>query len=125
MIKEKALLLIPELNLKEIEGLVSLSLLVLYDSPESKILVDPKILSHLQDNIAVAELHDPEHAFLIIVITNVGEAEGIARWVRDQDGVKTVRLEIEQDRIDVFQWFDKQMEHSLASGKQKYRQHIG
>ncbi len=119
MVEGKALLLTPDLNLKKVEGLASLSLLVLYEGPESKILVEPIILSHLQDNIALADLHDPEHAFLIIIITNISEAEGIAGWVRDQAGVKMVRLDIEQDRMELFRWFDKLMGDSLLSGKQK------
>ena len=113
MVKEKALLLAPDLNLKKIEGLASLSPLIIYDSYESKIEAEPKILSHLQENIAVAELHDPLHAFMILVIPNISGAEEIAEWLRSQPGVKAVRLDIEQDRIEVYQWFEKQLEDSL------------
>ncbi len=114
MVKEKALLLAPDLNLKKIEGLASLSSLIIYDSYESKIEAEPKILSHLEENIAVAELHDPLHAFMILVIANISGAEEIAEWLRSQPGVKAVRLDIEQDRIEVYQWFEKQLEDSLT-----------
>ena len=113
MVKEKALLLAPDLNLKKIEGLASLSSLIIYDSYESKIEAEPKILSYLQENIAVAELHDPLHAFMILVIPNISGAEEIAEWLRSQPGVKAVRLDIEQDRIEVYQWVEKQLEDSL------------
>ncbi len=114
MVKEKALLLAPDLNLKKIEGLASLSSLIIYDSYESKIEAEPKILSHLEENIAVAELHDPLHAFMILVTANISGAEEIAEWLRSQPGVKAVRLDIEQDRIEVYQWFEKQLEDSLT-----------
>jgi len=114
MVKEKALLLAPDLNLKKIEGLASLSLLVMYDSQESKIETEPKILSHLEENIAVAELHDPLHAFIILVIANISGAEEISEWLRIQPGVKAVRLDIEQDRVEVYQWVEKQLEDSLT-----------
>jgi len=66
-------------------------------------------LSHLQENITAVELDNPEHAFLILVVTNISGAEEIAEWVRSQARVKTIRLDIEQDIIQIYQWFDQQI----------------
>ena len=50
---------------------------------------------------------------MILVTANISGAEEIAEWLRSQPGVKAVRLDIEQERIEVYQWFEKQLEDSL------------
>jgi hypothetical protein len=114
MIEGKALYSQRTTNLVAFEGAILADLHVIYDSHESRGEVSRKIISHLDDYLYYAGLHDGSSRFFLIV-SNVLKMQEIVKWVKEQQGVSSARIDILQDRIELFeQNYARKLEKKLA-----------
>ena len=114
LIREKAIFLIANLNPKASHDVVFVDLLVFYTSLESKSEVDRKISSEFDEYLVHAELTDTEHGLFVLVIRNVSKAQEILSWVKEQDGVREARVALVEDRIELYELFNEQLEKKFA-----------
>jgi DNA-binding Lrp family transcriptional regulator len=105
MTNNNILFILPKLDVRKLEGVVVAAYLILYDSPKSKSEVDGKILLQLSGFLAVTEMSDSEHAFVVAPLKNVHQADEVSDWLRKQRGVKSVRLRLVKERIDSYDLF--------------------
>jgi hypothetical protein len=97
-IEGKAMRAVWTVDLNAAEGTLA-SLLVFYTDADHKGEVDGRILSHLDDCIFRAELGDPRHGFFNLIIANIARVQEISRWMREQPGVSSYRVDLVEEFI--------------------------
>ncbi len=102
MLEAGALFIIPSLDPPKLEGAILADLLVSYESPESKRTVDDKIKSHFDQFLIVPETAIEEYGSFHFCTPNVSRAHEILNWVKEQPGAKSVRLDLVQDRAELY-----------------------
>jgi len=111
-----ALYLVAELDPKFLSGGIACGLLVFYDDPKRKYLVE-EIVSYLGDQLIFANLDDPHHGYFALIITNLASAQQILNWALAQKGVSSGRIDIVQEIISLYSVYEEQLEkfqHSSA-----------
>jgi DNA-binding Lrp family transcriptional regulator len=114
MVEAKAVFVIPSLNPRALDGAIVADLVVLYADPASKIDVDSRIVSRLDEFLIRAELGDPEHGFFNLIIRNISKADEILGWVRELPGVGRAFVELVQDRIELYDSFSGPIDRKVA-----------
>jgi DNA-binding Lrp family transcriptional regulator len=84
--------MIPIIDLKALQGIVPMELLVEYTSAESKAGVNTAVMSRVKENLVFSDTSAP-FGYFALAVPNVVHVEQIAEWVRKQSGVKDVRSE--------------------------------
>jgi len=84
--------MIPVIDLKALQGIVPMELLVEYESAESKAEVNKAVMSRAKENLVFSDTSGPL-GYFALAVPNVVYVEQIAEWVRKQKGVKAVRSE--------------------------------
>jgi len=111
-----ALYLVAELDPKFLSEGIACGLLVFYDDPKRKYLVD-EIVSYLGDQLIFANLDDIHHGYFALIITNLAMAQQILNWALAQKGVSSGRIDIVQEIISLYSVYEEQLEklrHSFA-----------
>jgi DNA-binding Lrp family transcriptional regulator len=112
MIEGKALFAIISTNLSLFTGGVVADLVVLYVKSESRIDVDKEIMSHLDDYLCFfAQLIGV--GFFRVIIPNLLKADEISSWVKQQSGVRSARMYLLKDRIQLYGVLDEQLKRKL------------
>lgn len=84
--------MIPIIDLKALQGIVPMELLVEYTSAESKAGVNRAVMSRVRENLVFSDTSGP-FGYFALAVPNVVYVEQTAEWVRRQKGVKAVRSE--------------------------------
>lgn len=113
LVGAKALLVIPKLDLNAIEGTVA-NLVVGYANPEQRRKVDERILSHLENRLFRVDLNQRTHGFFMLILKNVPQAREISNWMKDLPGVERYRLDLFQERIELWESYHELVENRLA-----------
>ncbi len=113
MIQERALFALGSLNPEVLQGAILVDLLVHYASPESRAEVDRKIISQLDDYLYYAGLWVGLGLFNLI-IPNISKAQEILNWVKEEPGVRSARIELQQERIELYEVLNEQLEKKFA-----------
>jgi DNA-binding Lrp family transcriptional regulator len=100
LIEGKAISAVTAVDLSVIDGTV-VSLLVFYTSPERRGEANKRVLSYLDDCILRAELGNKDHGFFNLIISNVARIQEISRWMRDEPGVSSYRIDLVQEFIQL------------------------
>ncbi len=103
MIEARALFVIPSLDPPKLEGSILADLLISYESPDYKRTIDDKIGSHFDDFLIVPETAIEDHGSFHLCIPNISKAQEILNWVKEQSGVKSSRIDLVQDRVELYE----------------------
>ncbi len=115
MIHGRALFTMPSIPPESIMGAMLAEILVVFRGPEAERESVGKIRSYLDDSLLSAQLGDSEHALFLILVRNITETRKISEWLKQQIGVKSLYLDIIQERIDLYDTPARQLEKKLAS----------
>jgi hypothetical protein len=113
MIEERALFTIPSIEPKALAGGMMADLLISFEKSESKQEAYEKIVSYLNECFLSAELGGAEHMTFSILITGVSQIREIVDWMERQRGIKSVHLDLVEDRIELYDTFTRQVEKKL------------
>jgi hypothetical protein len=81
--------MLPIVDLKALQGIIPMDLVVDYVSRESRAKVNELITSHVKENLVFSDCVGPR-GYFALAVPNVSQVEHIARWVMQQSGVKEV-----------------------------------
>jgi DNA-binding Lrp family transcriptional regulator len=90
--------MIPILDLKALEGIIPMELVVGYTSPGSKSSVNDLIVSHIKEKLVFSERAGP-FGYFALIMPNISQVEQIAKWVKQQKGVRDAHSEVLLDVI--------------------------
>jgi DNA-binding Lrp family transcriptional regulator len=102
---EGVLFMVPRMNPKALEGVIIADLLVSYAHPGSKEECERKIISHLDEQLVRAEVSNPEYGFFNVFLSNISKVDETLNWTREQSGVTGARLDLVQDRVELYEMF--------------------
>lgn len=91
--EEGAIYMIPILDLKALQGIIPVELVVSYTSTESKSHINELILSQFKEELVFSERAGPL-GYFALVFPNISQVEQIAKWVKRQNGVKDAHSEV-------------------------------
>ena len=110
MMTNKAYFLIPIINLKKLGG-VPYHLIVEYQD-ESKQKVDQKILQTVE-NLAFRSTEAKTFSIYGFTGTNINEGEEITKWIKQQPGVVSVRMNIVEGVTHAYSWLERELEAQI------------
>jgi DNA-binding Lrp family transcriptional regulator len=110
IIRGKAVFMIPSMDPSALEGAMVVDLLVRYSGSEGTSAVKERILSELDDCLIRAEMGDPDYGLFNLIVTRVSAVREIPKRVRSIEGVAFVRIDIVQDRLEMYDQFFEQFE---------------
>lgn len=111
--QERALFVLPSFNPSALEGLVQADLLVLFDDPKAKAKLDLEMLSIWSDYLVRAEVGSRDSSFFNLLVKNVSQAQAVMNWVKEQRGVKSARVDLVQDRFELYSSLDAALDRKL------------
>jgi DNA-binding Lrp family transcriptional regulator len=88
--------MLPIIDLKALQGIVPVELVVDYSSPELKTAVNERILPYVKEWVVFSDTGGP-FGYFALAVPNVSQVEQIARWVRRQEGVADSHADVLQD----------------------------
>lgn len=115
MTEGRAFFVLPSIDPKRLEGSIATDLLVFYDSPASKNMLDGLIKTHVDEYLLRAELNSLDHGFFNLMIPNISRASEILSWVNSQHGVRESRIDLVQDRLELYESFNQQLDTLLQA----------
>lgn len=113
LIQERAFFMLTSFNPNALEGLIQADLLVLYDSPNAKAKIDADVFSLWNDYLARAEVGSKDSSFFNLLVKNVSQAQEVLNWVKEQPGVKSSRVDLVQDRLELYSSLDVALQGKL------------
>jgi DNA-binding Lrp family transcriptional regulator len=113
LMQERAVFTLPSFNPNALEGLIQADLMVLYDGPKAKAKIDANVFSLWNDYLARAEVGSKDSSFFNLLVKNVSQAQEVLNWVKDQPGVKSSRVDLVQDRLELYSSLDVALQDKL------------
>ena len=110
LIEGKAIFMIPSMDPSALEGAMLADLLVQYSGHEGTGAVKQGILSELDDCLIRAEISDPYYGLFNLILTKVSAVREIPKRVRAISGVASARIDLVQDRLEMYDQFFDQLE---------------
>ena len=99
MNRSEALYLLVDIDPKVTRGSLLAHLAVFYDSSDSRHVINERVSKTLREEIAFAELDNPDHGFFALMLTNVSRAREVIRWSAQLPGIRRARIDILQDIV--------------------------
>lgn len=93
-----AIYMLPDIDLKAIQGLIPIELGVEYDSPGSRAGVNRLIVSHIGPELVFSDNSGP-FGYFALAVPNLSRMDELARWVSQLEGVQGARVDALQDVI--------------------------
>lgn len=93
-----AIYILPDLDLKALEGIIPTEMVVSYVSGKPKAEVTERIASHISGELVFSQISG-SRGYFALAVPNVSMVEGIGRWVKQQNGVSDVHTEVLQDVV--------------------------
>ncbi len=113
MIREKALFVVPSLELKSLRGAILAELLILYSNSESRKEGNEKLIPRLEEYFMSTQLGDPEHSLFILLINNISQIKETLDWVKQQKGVTAAYLDLVEERVELCDVIDELLEKKM------------
>lgn len=113
MLTEKALYVVPSLELKSLRGAILAELLIFYSNSESRKEVNEKLVPRLEECFMSTQLGDPEHSLFVLLINSISQVKEILDWVKQQKGVTAAYLDLVEDRVELCDFIDERLEKKL------------
>jgi DNA-binding Lrp family transcriptional regulator len=92
----------PNIDFSLLDGCSCASLFILYTASGFKGRVDIGIFTKFEDYVLRAGWGNPSHGYFEFVIPNIDIAQEIVDWTRAQQGVKEVRLNFRNHRLNFY-----------------------
>ena len=96
--EDGAIYMLPIIDLKALQGIIPMELVVDYASLESRAEVNGLILSRLQENLIFSNYKGP-YGYFALAVPNISQVELITRWVKQLKGVRDVHSDALQDVV--------------------------
>ena len=96
--EDGAIYMLPIIDLKALQGIIPVELVVSYASGESKTGVNERIVSHLREGLVFSDSSGP-HGYFALIVPNVSHVEQVASWVKQQGGVSKVHVSVLLDVV--------------------------
>ena len=84
-----AIYMLPIIDLKALDGITPMELVVEYCSTQSREAVNRAVLLRIKENLIFSDVSGP-HGYFALAVPNVSQVEQIAEWVGQQKGVREV-----------------------------------
>ncbi len=114
LVRGKALFAIPKLDIRAADGDVA-NLVVGYANHAERKVVDREILARLGDRVFRLDLNQRTHGLFMLILKNATEAKDVLIRIGGLSGVSRCRLDIFQDRIELWESYHDLLEKKLAS----------
>lgn len=105
--EDGAIYMVPIIDLKALQGIIPVELVVDYLSPQLRSRANERITSHIREELVFAGNSGP-YGYFALIASNLSQMEQIGRWAKQQDGVREARVEALQDvmlnRIHYEEW---------------------
>jgi DNA-binding Lrp family transcriptional regulator len=96
--EDGAIYMLPIIDLKAVQGIIPVELVVDYTSSNSRTRVNERIATHLKEGLVFFDGSGP-YGYFALIVPNVFQVEQIANWVKQLDGVGDVHTSILQDVV--------------------------
>jgi DNA-binding Lrp family transcriptional regulator len=96
--EEGAIYMLPIVDLKALQGIVPVELVVDYASKELRAAVNKQVVSYVKEGLLFSDSSGP-FGYFALIVPNVSQVEQIEQWARRLHGVKSARAEVLQDVI--------------------------
>jgi DNA-binding Lrp family transcriptional regulator len=94
--EDGAIYMLPIIDLKALQGVIPVELVVDYSSPRSRAATNERIAPYLKEGLIFSDVHGP-YGYFALMLTNVSQLELIANWVRQQEGVRDAQADVLQE----------------------------
>jgi DNA-binding Lrp family transcriptional regulator len=96
--EDGAIYMLPIIDLKALQGIIPMELVVDYGSPESKAEVNGLIVSRVKENLVFSNYTGP-YGYFALAVPNISQVELITRWVKQLKGVRDAHSDALQDLV--------------------------
>jgi hypothetical protein len=112
--ESQALFAAPSFDPSKLEGSIMANLLVTYENPESKLIVDSAIRSQFGDMLIGTQRGFVDREAFLFCIGNISKSREIVSWTLEQRGVREGRIDILEKVNQRFDWFKELIKSRLA-----------
>jgi DNA-binding Lrp family transcriptional regulator len=116
MIEGRALFVVRRTDSKLLEGAISADLLVFYADPVSRAETDRRFATWLDDYLCFAGLWEELGVFRLI-LPSLHKAHEILRRAKQEQNVRSARIELLQERIEHYELLDEELERKLGASR--------
>ena len=118
LIHEKALYVLPDLNLGELRGSTAVSVNVFYADPADKIRVNSEVISKFREYLVVAQLNDFDQGFFELILPNLSRAEEVRVTTEAIPGVRLVSVRAMLNMVNLLgEVFRHDLEDQMARAR--------
>lgn len=93
-----AIYMLPDIDLKALQGIIPVELVVSYGDAHRKAEVNERISSNFRGEIVFSQISE-SHGYFALMVPNVSSVEQIERWAKQQKGVSEAHTEVLQDVV--------------------------
>lgn len=113
MISERVITVVPQINLRAIEGAICIDVLVSCASPADKRRVDREVAARHTELALRVGWGGPEHAHLALVLPSLGAVQELHEWIRSLNGVNDVKINFMLEQIYLLDALDELVQSRL------------
>ena len=88
--------MLPIIDLKALQGIVPIEIVLDYASKDSRASVNKQVVSRVKESLLFCDTSGP-FGYFALIVPNISQVEQTERWVRQLDGVSKARAEVLQD----------------------------
>jgi DNA-binding Lrp family transcriptional regulator len=112
MIEGKAFFLLPRSNLRKYPGITCVFLI---HCPDQLLKgKNDRLVAQDLEGIVFTHTGSKEYSTFAVVRRNLSEEEEVCHWIFRQPGVHSLRMDVLNEIIQVFDWFDEEIERHLS-----------
>ena len=118
--RSKALYLLAEIDPRATAGTLMAHLFVFYEMPSQRVQVDDAILRELAEELAFAELDEPDLGFFALRVASLSRVRALQARVEQMPGVRRAKLELLEEIVPCPQVQESFIQRG-ASGREEPR----
>jgi DNA-binding Lrp family transcriptional regulator len=107
-----AIYMLPVLDLRAIQGILPVELVVYYTSTDERYAVNKRVMAQIRDEVVFSRTAE-SHGYFALNVVNAARLDNIQRWAKQEKGVKGVHTEVLQEVILNKNYYGKQKETTL------------
>jgi DNA-binding Lrp family transcriptional regulator len=96
--EDGAIYTLPNVDLKALQGIIPVELVVDYSSNESRTWTNERIASYLKEGLVFSDSSGP-FGYFALTVPNIAQVEQITQWIGQQVGVSAVHTLVLQDVV--------------------------
>ena len=110
LLREKALYVVPSLELRSLRGALLAELLIFYSNSESRKEVNEKLIPRLEEYFMSYQVGVPELSLFYLLINNISQVRETLDWVKQQKGVMAAYLDLVEEHVELCDFIDERLE---------------